>query len=70
MPAEDFSYFANEVPGFYFYLGATPEGVDPATVPTNHSPRFDADEGTLRVGLEVMATVAIDFLHRGAGEAR
>jgi amidohydrolase len=70
MPAEDFSYFANEVPGFYFYLGATPEGVDPASAPTNHSPHFDVDESTLRVGLEALATVAIDFLQRGAGEAR
>lgn len=70
MPAEDFSYFANEVPGFYFYLGATPEGVDPAAAPTNHSPHFDVDESTLRVGLEALATVAVDFLQRGAGEAR
>jgi len=67
MPAEDFSYFANEVPGFYFYLGATPEGIDPAKAPTNHSPHFDVDESTLRVGLEAMVTVAVDFLQRGAG---
>ena len=69
MIAEDFSYFANEVPGFYFYLGATPEGVDPARAPTNHSPHFDVDESTLRVGLEALATVAVDFLQRGAGAA-
>ena len=70
MPAEDFSYYANEVPGFFFYLGATPEGMDPAKVPTNHSPHFDVDESTLRVGLEAMTTVAIDFLQRGAEEMR
>ena len=70
MIAEDFSYFASEVPGFYFYLGATPVGVDPANAPTNHSPLFDVDESALRVGLVAMVTVAIDFLHRGAGEAR
>jgi amidohydrolase len=64
MPAEDFSYFANEVPGFYFFLGATPEDVDPADAPTNHSPLFDVDESTLRVGLEALATLAVDFLQR------
>jgi amidohydrolase len=69
MIAEDFSFFANEVPGFYFYLGATPEGVDPAAAPTNHSPRFDVDESTLRVGLEALTTVAVDFLRRGAAGA-
>lgn len=62
--AEDFSYFANEVPGFYFFLGATPEGVDPATAPSNHSPHFDVDESTLRVGVEALATVALDYLGR------
>jgi amidohydrolase len=65
MPAEDFSFYANEVPGFFFFLGATPEGVDPARAPTNHSPLFDVDETTLRVGLEAMVTLAVDYLERG-----
>lgn len=64
MGAEDFSLFANEVPGFYFFLGATPEGIDPSTAPMNHSPMFDVDESTLRVGVEALATVAVDFLRR------
>jgi amidohydrolase len=62
--AEDFSYFANEVPGFFFFLGATPEGVDAATAPSNHSPLFDTDESTLSVGVEALATVALDYLAR------
>ncbi|HUG97835.1 MAG TPA: amidohydrolase [Gammaproteobacteria bacterium] len=66
--AEDFSYFANEVPGFYFFLGATPEGVDPKTAPSNHSPEFDVDESTLRVGLRALATVTVDYLARAAEE--
>jgi metal-dependent amidase/aminoacylase/carboxypeptidase family protein len=64
MGAEDFSLFANEVPGFYFFLGATPEGVDASTAPMNHSPMFDVDESTLRVGVEALATLAVDFLQR------
>jgi metal-dependent amidase/aminoacylase/carboxypeptidase family protein len=62
MPAEDFSFYANEVPGFLFFLGATPEGVDPVKAPANHSPFFDVHESTLRVGLEALAAVTIDFL--------
>lgn len=62
--AEDFSYFANEVPGFYFFLGATPEGTDPSKAPSNHSPSFDVDESTLRVGLRALATVTLDYLQR------
>jgi amidohydrolase len=66
MPAEDFSFFANEVPGFYFFLGGTPEGVDPAQAPTNHSPMFDVDERALRVGLEALVGVTLDFLQAGS----
>jgi amidohydrolase len=62
--AEDFSLYANEVPGFFFFLGATPEGTDPAKAPANHSPLFYVDEGSLRVGLEAIVTVAVDFLER------
>ena len=38
--AEDFSYFANQVPGLFLFLGVTPEDQDPATAPSNHSPYF------------------------------
>ena len=41
--AEDFAYFANEVPSLYFFLGVTPEDEDPATAAPNHSPLFFAD---------------------------
>ena len=64
--AEDFSYFAQRVPGFFFFLGATPRGQDPARAPSNHSPKFFVDESTLVVGLEALTTVALDYMERGA----
>src|SRR5690606_8162776 len=51
MGAEDFSMYAREVPGMFFFLGATPVGEDPAEAPSNHSPRFDVDESALDLGL-------------------
>jgi amidohydrolase len=32
--SEDFSFFAQEVPGLFFRVGVTPQGTDPRTVPT------------------------------------
>jgi amidohydrolase len=63
--AEDFSFFAQRVPGFYFYLGVTPRGQDLDTVPVNHSPRFFADEHALPVGVRAMAHLAVDYLRGG-----
>ncbi len=60
--AEDFAYFAQAIPGFYFFVGSTPEGEDLAAVPTNHSPKFDIDERSLLVGYRAMKQVAVDFL--------
>ena len=65
MGAEDFSYYAREVPGFFFFVGATPKGTDPNTAPSNHSPEFFLDESALDVGLRSMLQVALDYLHGG-----
>lgn len=64
--AEDFSYFANEVPGFFFFLGAVPEGKDLSTAPSNHSPHFFVDEATLPVGVRALTNLAVEYLTRPA----
>lgn len=55
--AEDFAYVADEVPGFYFFVGSTAKGVDGATAPSNHSPKFHLDEGALPIGVNAMLSV-------------
>ena len=63
MGAEDFSFYANEVPGFFFFVGATPVGQDALKAPSNHSPEFFLDEQALKVGTRAMLQVALDYLH-------
>lgn len=62
--SEDFPYFGIDAkaPSVYFFVGATPEGTDPATAPSNHSPRFFLDEGALQVGTQAMLAASLDFL--------
>lgn len=66
MGAEDFSFYAREVPGFFFFVGATPQGQDPIKAPSNHSPEFFLDESALDVGFRSMLQVTLDYLHGGA----
>jgi amidohydrolase len=61
MGAEDFSYFAQEVPGLFIGLGVSPPE-DPSKWHPNHSPLFYADERALETGVRAMASLAIDFL--------
>jgi amidohydrolase len=64
MGAEDFSFFANEVPGFYFHVGVNAPGVTDS--PSNHSPRFFVHEPALETGLRAMLAVALDRVEPGA----
>ncbi|TVS14670.1 MAG: amidohydrolase [Gammaproteobacteria bacterium] len=59
--AEDFSFYQQEVPGLFFFVGVASD--DPAMVHPNHSPRFYADERGLPVGVRAMTALALDFLH-------
>ena len=65
--AEDFSYFQGEIPGVFWHLGASADGVDPADSPPNHSPAFDVNERVMEVGVRAHVLTALQFLERGAG---
>jgi amidohydrolase len=60
--AEDFSFYQEEVPGLFFFIGGRPADVPPEQAVPNHSPLFDADEGALLLGVEAMSRLAIDYL--------
>ncbi|WP_150305606.1 amidohydrolase [Pseudomonas saliphila] len=65
--SEDFAFYAQEVPAFYFFLGVTPPDQDPAEAAPNHNPEFFVDEDALVVGARAMASMAVSYLHK-AGE--
>ncbi|MDH3254938.1 MAG: M20 family metallopeptidase, partial [Acidobacteriota bacterium] len=61
MAGEDFAYFANVVPGFYFRLGIEdPEQGSGAL----HTPTFRADDGAIEVGIRAMVSVVLSELGR------
>ncbi|HBK47279.1 MAG TPA: amidohydrolase [Xanthomonadaceae bacterium] len=62
MGAEDFSFYAQQVPAMFFFVGATAPGTDPTTAPSNHSPQFLLDEHALDVGLRALLQVSLDYL--------
>ena len=66
--AEDFPQLAQAVPApaVYFFVGSTPAGIDPATAPANHSPKFLLDEGALETGTRALLQASLDFLGAGA----
>ncbi|AMN67145.1 M20 family metallopeptidase [Psychrobacter sp. P11G5] len=60
--SEDFSFYAQEVPSLFFFLGGTPVGQDASKAPYNHSPYFSVDEASFKVGTKALSQLAIDYL--------
>ena len=60
--SEDFSCFADEVPGLFFLVGAMPQDKNMETAAPNHSAEFDIDESALQVGVRALCAVTVDLL--------
>ena len=60
--AEDFSYFQNEVPGLFFFLGGTPLDMKESYAPSHHTPSFIVDDASMKLGVKALSNLAVDFL--------
>ncbi|MAD98467.1 MAG: N-acyl-L-amino acid amidohydrolase [Flavobacteriaceae bacterium] len=59
--AEDFSFYAKEIPGFFFFLGGmTPGNTNPYP---HHTPDFQIDESGLLLGVKTMTNLVFDYLN-------
>ena len=63
--AEDFPFFQQEVPGFFFFLGGKPEGVPSSEAAPHHAPDFYIDESGLKLGVRALSTLAVEYLFSG-----
>ena len=63
--AEDFSFFQEKVPGLFFFVGACPPDVDPATAPSHHTPDFMIDEKGMLTGIKAMLQLTLDYADAG-----
>jgi amidohydrolase len=57
--AEDFSYFAQKVPGLMVFVGAVPDGMNSGG---HHTPTFYADDQTVPVAMRLMTAMVLEGL--------
>jgi amidohydrolase len=61
--AEDFAYYGEKIPSFFFMVGSTPKGTSVLTAPANHSPLFYLDEAAIPLATRAMTALAVDYLN-------
>ncbi len=59
MGGEDFAYFSNEIPGFFYRLGVTKPGQPSGGL---HTPTMTADSESVTVGMRAMTHLVLEFL--------
>lgn len=55
--AEDFAFYGEKVPAFFFYLGGMPAGQNPEKAPGHHTPDFYIDDSRLDVGVKAFCEI-------------
>ena len=60
--AEDFSFFAQQAPGLFIFLGGSPKGTDLTKVAYNHSPRFFVEDSAMKLGMRALLNLTVDYL--------
>jgi metal-dependent amidase/aminoacylase/carboxypeptidase family protein len=61
--AEDFSFFQEEVPGVYLWIGGKPLDVDPKDAPAHHTPEFFVHDDGMKLGVRLLTNMTLDYMH-------
>jgi len=59
--AEDFSFFGDKAPAFFFFLGGMPANQEAAKAAAHHTPDFFIDDSKLDVGVKVFCQLVFDY---------
>ncbi len=59
--AEDFSFFQEQIPGLFFFVGARPPEISAAEAPSHHTPDFMIDERGMLTGIKAILQLTLDY---------
>lgn len=63
MGAEDFSFFSQEVPGLFLFLGGRPSDVPEHEAAAHHTPDFFIDDSQLNLGVKAFVGMTLDYMN-------
>ena len=60
--AEDFSFFQEEVPGLYLFVGGKAKNMAKSDAPDHHTPQFRIDESGMKLGVRLLSNLTLDYM--------
>lgn len=60
--AEDFSFFQEQVPGLYVWVGGKPLDVPEEESPAHHTPEFFIDDSGMKLGVKLLTNFTLDYM--------
>ena len=63
--AEDFAYYAMEVPSLFFFLGGRPKDMALENASSHHTPDFYIDESGFKTGVKALTQLTLDYMKTG-----
>lgn len=63
--AEDFSFYAREIPGLFLFLGGMQPGTNSADAPPHHTPDFRVEDEAMPLGIKTLCYLALDYMTGG-----
>jgi amidohydrolase len=63
--AEDFSFYQEKIPGFFYFLGGMTKGKKLEDAAPHHTPDFQIDESCFVLGMKSLCHLAVDYMEHG-----
>jgi amidohydrolase len=63
--AEDFSFYQEKIPGFFYFLGGMTKGKKLEDAAPHHTPDFQIDEDCFVLGMKSLCHLAVDYMEHG-----
>ncbi len=60
--AEDFSFYQQKVPGFFYFLGGMTKGKKVEEAAPHHTPDFQIDESCFVLGMKTLCHLTVDYM--------
>jgi amidohydrolase len=63
--AEDYAFYAKEVPSLFFFVGGTPVGRNALEAAPHHTPDFYVDDAAMLTGIKALLNCTLGYMYEG-----